>query len=153
MPNPTPGRPTITRDRQLRRLYWIWNSMVRRCHDPRTKSYTRYGGTGITVCDQWRADFWSFHDDMGGRPEGAMIDRRDNELGYSPDNCRWVNAQQSASNRRYCIIIDGLTLKEYMRRLGDVSRYRMVTKRIRKGMSLQDALRRPARTWPGKVQP
>ena len=153
MPKPLPGRPFIMRDPDLRRLYWIWWAMLARCHDPRVKSYPAYGGKGIAVCVRWRA-FWNFHDDMAPRPPGrSMLDRRDNDLGYSPDNCRWVNAQQSNSNRRWCIIVEGVTLKQYMRDKGIADQYRMVTKRIKKNMPVQEALLRPARTWPGAIYP
>ena len=151
MGKPAAGRPIINRDPYLQRLYWVWNSMIRRCHDPRVKEYLAYGGRGIAVCSEWR-DFWRFHDDMSPRPGNAVLDRIDNDKGYAPDNCRWVDYKQSNSNRRWCLIVDGVTLKEYMRRTGQLHRYRMVTKRISKGMSISDALAQPPRLWNGKEQ-
>lgn len=122
--------------------------MVRRCHDSRTKQYADYGGRGITVCDQWRSNFWAFYDDMWPRAQGAIMDRIDNEAGYSKANCRWVTWQQSNANRRYCIFIGGKTLKEYMRDIGQIDRYNMVTKRIRKGMPVGQAIQQPSRQLP-----
>jgi hypothetical protein len=145
------GRPVIRRDQDLQRLYWIWNSMMRRCHDPRTKEFASYGGRGISVCERWRT-FWNFHDDMAPRPPRALLDRIDNDGGYEPSNCRWVDYKGSASNRRWCIYVEGVTLKEYMRRTGQLERYRMVTKRISKGISVADALAMPPRLWNGKEQ-
>lgn len=122
--------------------------MVRRCHDPRTKQWGDYGGRGIEVCERWRSDFWEFYDDMGPRPEGAMLDRVDNDSGYSRSNCRWVDALESSANRRWCIRmhLDGeiVPLKAYMRHHGYTANdYRMVTKRVKRGMRVLAALTLP----------
>lgn len=122
--------------------------MIRRCHDERTKQYGDYGGSGIAVCDEWRSDFWAFYDDMYPRPQGGILDRLDNDAGYSKTNCRWATRQQSNTNRRYCISVGDKTLKEYMRDTWQLHRYRMVAKRIKKGMPIELAISQPARTWP-----
>ena len=83
-------------------LYMKWRSIIDRCENPCRWNYANYGGRGITMCSEWRNNVDSFlawaHD--SGYVLGMWIDRIDNNQGYSPSNCRFVDAKQSAKNRR-----------------------------------------------------
>jgi hypothetical protein len=81
-------------------LYGVWNGMLQRVTNPNHIHYKNYGGKGLTVCDAW-LHFEGFYKDMGSTYiEGLSIDRINNDLGYSPDNCRWAsNETQSRNNR------------------------------------------------------
>jgi hypothetical protein len=81
------------------KIYWIWADMIGRCTRPTHKKYLDYGGRGITVCEHWHS-FESFYADMGDRPAGRSLDRTNNDLGYSPDNCRWATGAQQRLNQR-----------------------------------------------------
>ena len=71
--------------------YYTWCAMKQRCLNPNTEYYYMYGGKGITVCDEWINSFEQFYADMGDAPgPDYSIDRIDNNLGYSKDNCHWV---------------------------------------------------------------
>jgi hypothetical protein len=82
------------------REYEIWRGCIRRCTNPTHRYYQDYGGRGITVCDRWLQSFEAFIEDMGHAPSGYTLDRRNNDLGYGPDNCIWATAKQQANNRR-----------------------------------------------------
>jgi hypothetical protein len=73
--------------------------MIQRCTNPKQKKYKFYGGRGIKVCKRWR-DFRHFLADMGERPSGTTLDRRENEKGYEPGNCRWATTEEQLANRR-----------------------------------------------------
>lgn len=85
--------------------------MVSRCRNPQSKYFKNYGGRGITVCDRWLA-FGNFLKDMGERPDGLSLDRKDNNKGYSPDNCKWATRAEQNSNQRrnVYVVIQGETL-------------------------------------------
>lgn len=113
------------------RLFYIWCQLRRRCTDSSHRQFKDYGGRGITFCERWQK-FDLFLSDMGPRPEGGLLERKDNNAGYSPENCVWANRVQQNSNRRSCIYVsiggENLTLKEACHRKGLV--YRAVHKRI-----------------------
>lgn len=76
-----------------------------RCYNKMDKNYKNYGGRGIVVCDRWRTSFQAFLSDMGERPAGHSLDRKDNSVGYEPKNCRWATrTQQNRNKRTNCVI-------------------------------------------------
>lgn len=80
-------------------LLSVWSHMMSRCYDLHDKRYERYGGRGITVCYRWH-DVRNFINDMQDRyVKGLQIDRKDNDKGYFPDNCHWVDTFAQAQNK------------------------------------------------------
>jgi len=79
------------------RSYNSWHSMIRRCENKDAAYYHRYGGRGISVCERWHS-FELFYEDMGERPEGTSLDRKDNNKGYYKENCRWGTEAEQRSN-------------------------------------------------------
>lgn len=95
--NKTHGHKTLNNES---RTYRTWRAMLKRCYEPKSASYSRYGAKGISVTKPWRDSFASFLNDMGERPAGTSIDRIDNRFGYFPANCRWATPKQQTANRR-----------------------------------------------------
>ncbi len=97
----TTGRGRSLRDgRSDHYLYSTWQQMISRCSNPNACGYQYYGGRGITVCARWRADFWNFVDDMGDRPLGKSLERKNYNGNYTPANCEWADPKTQATNRR-----------------------------------------------------
>jgi hypothetical protein len=83
--------------------YQTWRAMRRRCNDKKYVSYPFYGAKGIKVCPEWnhpRTGFKRFLDDMGERPDGMTLDRRDVFGDYEPSNCRWATSEIQQKNKR-----------------------------------------------------
>lgn len=100
----------------------VWQQMKDRCCNPNTTGFDLWGGRGIAVCDRWRESFLNFIADMGPAPEGATLERIDNEKHYNPSNCRWATRREQAQNtrRNRMVTFRGQTLcvTEWARRLG-----------------------------------
>lgn len=86
--------------------YQSWSHMKHRCYNPNSNRYSRYGGRGITVCEEWRNSFETFLADMGEKPDGKTLDRINNDLGYSKENCRWATAKEQTHNRHTNVIVE-----------------------------------------------
>lgn len=125
------------------RIHYIWGNMKGRCYNENDQAYDRYGGRGITVCDEWREDFTAFVDwaFANGYADNLTLDRRDNDGNYCPENCRWATYKTQANNRRNSrpLTFNGETksLSEWCEEYGkkrDTVRYR-----IRHGWTFEEA--------------
>jgi hypothetical protein len=131
------------------RLYRIWYHMKDRCNNPKDPRYVDYGGRGISVCEEWETSYevfrnWAYEN---GYSETLTLDRENNDLGYSPDNCRWVTPKEQANNTRKNRIItfdsESHTLSEW----GDLVGIKPITiaYRLKAGWSVESALFTPVR--------
>lgn len=81
------------------RTYITWGAMKERCLNSNHEHYQYYGACGVKVCDRWMK-FENFLADMGERPYGMTLDRKDPSGNYEPDNCRWADSFTQALNKR-----------------------------------------------------
>lgn len=126
------------------REYKAWAGMVQRCTNPKNAKWPRYGGRGITVCERWLS-FENFRADMGARPEGMTIDRKNNGGNYEPGNCRWATQKQQGNNRgnNRHVVVGGrtMTVSEAARSAGlNLSTLRG---RLRSGWPIERATAQP----------
>lgn len=127
------------------RLYNIWNGMKKRCYNRNAYNYSDYGGRGITVCKEWLGDYCSFRDwaMSNGYNDSLSIDRIDNNSGYYPENCRWVDDTTQCNNRRsnveYTVFGETMTLAEVARKYG--LDYKLLHKKIKSGKTIEEILK------------
>jgi hypothetical protein len=83
-------------------LHKAWRNMKSRCYNQNNRDYKYYGLRGIRLCREWRGNFKSFYiwsTTHGWRP-GLTLDRKDNNRGYSPENCQWTTRLAQSRNTR-----------------------------------------------------
>lgn len=125
------------------KLYYIWKNFKARCNNPNNPDYENYGGRGIKVCNSW-LDFENFYNwaIRTGYSEDLEIDRKDNNRGYEPLNCRQVNHIEQCNNKRdnLLITINNITktLTNWARKYNISSE--LVRSRLRIGWSIEKAL-------------
>lgn len=135
-------------------LYDLWNSIKGRCKYQSNINWKHYGGRGIKVCDEWKDDFVKFRDWAlaNGYQHGLDIDRINNEMGYSPENCRFVTRTVNTNNTRRNVRVSAFgeskTIAEWSRDGRCLVRESAFYNRIRKGWPSEIALTLPAK--PGK---
>lgn len=127
-------------------LYKRWKAMIRRCENSSDRSYPLYGGRGITVCDEWheyeKFESWSLRN---GYHPSLTLDRINGGLGYSPNNCRWVDreTQNNNTSRNHFITHDGKTMTIAQWCDEKHLPYTTLKTRIQRGWDIKSALETP----------
>lgn len=127
-------------------FYAVWNSMRDRCTNPNSRAYKDYGGRGIGLCERWRK-FENFYADMWPRPVGLTLERENNELGYTPENCLWATRKAQGNNRRSNVLLthadQTMSVSQWAEHL-KVDRG-VLFDRLRSGWSVEKTLTTPKR--------
>lgn len=135
------------------RLYAVWVGIKDRCLNSNSKFYHRYGGRGITICDEWKDDYpafkeWAYsHGYNDQAPKGeCTIDRINNDEGYSPENCRFTTSMEQCNNRsnNHRVEYNGEehTIAEWCRITG-IPKYTLLYRINRYGWDIEKALTTP----------
>ena len=86
------------------KAYRAWSHMKGRCYCESDKSFSDYGGRGVSVCDEWRDSFDAFFDDVSKLDnfdkKGYSLNRIDNEGNYEPGNVEWADHATQQNNKR-----------------------------------------------------
>lgn len=123
-------------------IYSTWRWMMKRCYDKTSKSYSDYGGRGITICEHWHI-FHNFEVEMLPSYLNRLeIERIDNNGSYNKENCRWATRQEQVRNKRNTVLIEHeglrLTAGEWAKRTG-IHR-RTIKRRLARGCTPAMAL-------------
>lgn len=118
----------------------VWAGMLSRCTNKNDKRYARYGGRGIKVCRRWH-QFANFLADMGPRPPGLSLERKDNNRGYTQSNCVWATRGEQMRNtsRNVLFTVKGVTKcqLDWSKELGGTRT--LIQQRLARGWSKQKA--------------
>lgn len=131
------------------RLYLSWECMKARCYNPHNDYYHRYGGRGISVCEEWKRSFANFREWAlsNGYKEGLTIDRINFDGNYEPSNCRWATSKEQANNKctSHFVAYNGTTktLSQWSEATG--LSYPTLLGRIKRGWSVGEMLTTPQR--------
>ena len=114
----------VTHGLSKTKLYRIWSNMKSRCYCKTATRYERYGGRGITVCEEWKNNFLTFYEwaIVSGYKDGLSIERIDIDLGYTPQNCKWILRSEQSKNtcRTHLVSHNGKTqcVEDWCKELG-----------------------------------
>lgn len=135
------------------KTHHAWNDMLQRCKNKNHPQYKNYGGRNppIVVCDNWDpqkgGSFENFLKDMGISPRGLSLHIINNHDGYFKENCNWITSKERARNRRSNVTLiygkDKLCEKDMAEKYK--IDYGTLRNRLNKGMSIEEALKTPAR--------
>lgn len=128
-------------------IYRRWWAMMNRCYLSTSRSFHRYGGRGIKVCERWH-DFESFLADMGLPPNpAAQLERTNNNGNYEPGNCIWATAKEQQRNRstNRHVVFSGKSIT--VAEAAEISgvKYFTLLRRLNQGLTAHDAMTRPLR--------
>lgn len=118
-PLPSDGRSV---QQVVKSMLSAFHMTKQRCYNQNCRDYPYYGGRGIEICQRWLNDPLNMLVDMGLRPEGLTLERKDNNGDYEPTNCVWATRMTQGQNTRSAKMVthqgETLTLSEWERRLG-----------------------------------
>ena len=76
--------------------YGRFQTIKHRCYNSKDPRFGNYGGRGITICDRWLKNPVAFIKwaEKNGFATGLHLHRKNNNEGYSPDNCEFLTKSE-----------------------------------------------------------
>lgn len=134
----------------FKREYNIWAMMKQRCNNPKAANYINYGAAGIKVCPEFET-FSEFLRILGPAPSiKHTLDRIDNTLGYTVQNCRWADVETQQNNRTNGVhfAYQGKMLSSpQLARIAGIPTARMEHRLKVLKMAVEDAMALPKQSW------
>jgi hypothetical protein len=126
-----------------------WHSMKQRCYNKQNPKYPRYGQRGIVVCEEWINSFVNFVRDMGVKPKGMTLERRDVNGNYCALNCIWASAKIQANNKTNNRVIEfeGKRLTTALWAEDKHISFVALRMRLHRNWPIEKALNKPLRIW------
>jgi len=126
----------LIRKTSVSKFYRAWVNMKTRCNNPNVRSYKRYGGRGITVCNKWKTFDGFIKDMLPTYKDELTLDRINNNGDYCKGNCRWATPKQQANNTRNIDKSLKITFNNKTKRLSEWAK-ELGIKRTTLGMRIQ----------------
>lgn len=131
------------------RLYREWAGIIQRCTNPNSTSWDRYGGKGISVCDEWKRfepfAEWAL---ANGYSDDLTIDRINGTGNYEPGNCRWATYYEQSNNQSTTLFLtyNGETLPlSYWAKRTNIKKRTLYDRIYRYGWPVEKAFNTPVR--------
>ncbi len=122
--------------------YRSWRAMLSRCRNKNHPAFHRYGGAGVIVCEHWRNSFAAFLEDMGIRPSGTSIHRKENAKVYCKENCEWATPGEQSRCQHSNRPITAFGVTALLCEWSEITRIDSVTigARLKRGWPIEKAL-------------
>lgn len=139
------GQRTAKHNKTNTRLFSIWSGIKSRCNNPNTEHYDRYGGRGISICEEWENNFTSFYDWSvnNGYADHLSIDRKDVNGNYEPNNCKWSTNKEQAQNKENTLYVNcgsyNMTASEFSKQ--NCIDYDYIKRKIKKGYDAETIIK------------
>lgn len=113
---------------KVTKTYCSWYAAKTRCTNPKQAQWKDYGGRGIKMCERWLNSFPAFLEDMGERPEGYTLDRKDGNKDYELSNCQW--SDRKTQNRNSRRVVATLEIRTEIHRLKSTMSQPKIAKQV-----------------------
>jgi hypothetical protein len=126
----------------------IWDGIKSRCYTVTDKRYKNYGGRGIKMCLSWKNSREAFVNWAlkTGYKKGMTIERKNNDKGYSPENCCWIPLEEQNRNKRNTAWVIYKGKKTRLAEINELNGFPrgFLGRRLARGLTLEEAITKPS---------